>query len=924
LIFFTNKSDRYSLLSETCGLALNGIDLKVRDGQQEQSKMEATMSTFVLTLSDSHAVLENVGGKGMSLAKLARAGLAVPAGFHITTEAYWRFVTDNGLQPRILAALQGLDVSNSRSLEAAALLIGAFFAQGQVSPEITRAISDAYIELSNHQFEFVKQRFVAVRSSATAEDLPGASFAGQQETFLNIRGVPAVLDAVRKCWASLWTARAIAYRARQAIDPDQVALAVVVQEMVFADAAGVLFTANPVNGRREEVMITATWGLGEAIVSGSVTPDMITASRLTGRLIRRATAEKQVMTIRTKTGTCDAPVPGPKKKKAVLTNSQVVLLARLGVEIERLYEMPMDIEWTLAKRKFAIVQARPITALPDPPLEWPLPGPKTILARGSFAEFLPDPVSPLFGTLAIPISRRASVRLMRDVLGVNDPDAYIMSVLNGYVYVGMKLTPKMIWLMLLGSTINAKKLISGSMKRWSVIRVEFSELVGKWQARDLAGLRAVNLIDGVRAIFGLTAEYYTVVQSGVIPTSMLSETVFGKFYHLLVERKGEPAAATFLFGAENQAVRAEKALFDLAMWAKNTPELADYLTRTPVEDICSALQANPQPASVTGEFAARFDAYLREYGHAIYDLDFAKPVPAETPATLVETIRVYLGGRNNPYERQRMAQERSTRIAAGIVKRLDPLCRKWFQKLLKWAQETAPLREDGIAELGLGHPQIRRLLAELGRRLAAGAAIASGQDVYWLEDQELDTLAELLDKGEPLPHLGDEVKLRKANWQAMRRLTPPNTLPENSIMARFYPSEGQAGDTLKGFGASAGKITAPACLLLGPEDFDNMRQGDVIVTGITTPAWTPLFARAAAIVTDIGGPLSHSSIVAREYCIPAVLGTSSGTRRIRNGQMITVDGNAGTVTLLETGSIGDSATEGSHPDPGVTQDSSLD
>jgi pyruvate,water dikinase len=207
------------------------------------------------------------------------------------------------------------------------------------------------------------------------------------------------------------------------------------------------------------------------------------------------------------------------------------------------------------------------------------------------------------------------------------------------------------------------------------------------------------------------------------------------------------------------------------------------------------------------------------------------------------------------------------------------------------------MRENSIAEIGLGHPQMRRMLDELGRRFAESGAISYPEDIYWLEAQEADVLAIRVENGEVVESFAAEIEKRKTKWQAMRQVTPPNTLPQKTWMSKFYANNDQSGSSLKGLGASAGKVTARACVMLGPEDFKKMQAGDVIVAGITTPAWTPLFVRASAIVTDIGGPLSHSSIVAREYGIPAVLATGNGTRRIHDGQMITVDGGAGTVLL---------------------------
>ncbi len=856
------------------------------------------MSAFILSLSDSQATLETVGGKGMSLARLARAGLPVPSGFHITTEAYRRFVALNDLQPSILETLRGVDVSLPASLEAASARIASLFASAHIPADLATEVREAYAALCGSS----PRKPVAVRSSATAEDLPEASFAGQQETYLNIQGAEAVLDAVQRCWASLWTARAIAYRAAQGIAPDCVALAVVVQELVCADASGVMFTANPINGRRNELMITATWGLGEAIVSGSVTPDTLTLEKPGGKLHHRDTAEKLVMTVRTASGTREEPVPASRRRKPVLSDRQARALARLGVDIDGLYGMPMDIEWTLASGKFAIVQARPITALPAPdaagPIEWAIPHPKAVLARGSFAEFVPEPVSPLFATLAIPIVARLSGQMMTN-FKMGGEDSYLVSVINDYVYIGFVFTPKMV-LKMLGATVSLTgMLLKDSRQRGEAARLASLQTIQKYAQRPPESLTPSELLEAARQLFIKTTEFYNVAQSGPIPASMMSEMLFGAYYKMFVKRKTDPEGVRFVFGTENHATRTDKALYDLAQWARSQPALAGYLLRTPAEEIAAAIASGDTAAGAQvpalSDFAARFESCLHEHGHAIYDLDFAKPVPAEMPAALLETLKVYLDGRNNPYERQAAALDLRQQAEASIAKRLDPLRRKYFLKLLHWAQDLSPLREDAIADLGLTYPLLRRMLGELGSRLAAAGAIMCARDIYWLELDELEALTGQLERQEPVRSHADLVDRRKAHWEAMRSVIAPTTLPRMSWMKGLYPDTESASATIKGFGASAGRVTARACVMLGPEDFAKMQPGDVIVAGITTPAWTPLFARAAAIVTDIGGPLSHSSIVAREYGIPAVLATGVGTRRIKDGQMITVDGTAGTV-----------------------------
>jgi pyruvate,water dikinase len=254
----------------------------------------------------------------------------------------------------------------------------------------------------------------------------------------------------------------------------------------------------------------------------------------------------------------------------------------------------------------------------------------------------------------------------------------------------------------------------------------------------------------------------------------------------------------------------------------------------------------------------------------------------------------------NPHERQRLAAERREQATVQVLAHARWPFRGLLRRTLGWAQRAAPVREDSLAALGMAHPQIRRLLGELGRRLAAGGAIAEAEHIYWLHEAEVEDLIVQLEAGAALTACGERVQARRREEQARRRLIAPAVLPERSRMAKIMPwSEQRQGeaDMLKGTGTSAGKVTAPACVLFGPEDFAAMHPCDVLVAVTTTPAWTPLFAMASAVVTDIGGPLSHSSIVAREYGIPAVMATGIATRRIRNGQVITVDGAAGVVLL---------------------------
>ncbi len=865
---------------------------------------------LVIALADSSATLEEVGGKGASLAKLATAGLPVPAGFHITTDAYRRFVAANGLQERILAAVATVNADQPAQLEAASQQIERLFAQGAMPPEIATMIREGYAELGG-------DLPVAVRSSATAEDLPEMSFAGQQETYLNMRGEAMVLDAVKRCWASLWTARAIGYRIHHNIAPADVALAVVVQKLIPADASGILFTANPLNGNQHEVMINAAWGLGEAIVSGQVTPDTIVVNKDNGTITSQEIAEKSVMTVRTPDGTHEESVPPEKRTQPALTVQQATELARIGTRIEQLYGRPMDIEWAIQERELFVVQARPITALPEPstpaaPLEWKLPQPNGRYMRASVIELLPDPLSPLFATLGLPAWSRVTSKVITSfhIPYIDDP----LVVINDYGYYDVTFTPTLTLKLLLAIPrvfgAELPRLMKSARARWQAEHPKYSEIVRRWQAEDLAAISARDLLAGIHEITDEAAQYYLTIQSGLLPGAYMSELFFTIFYNKLIKRHDDPSAITFLLGYDSTPIKAEKALYDLAQWVRERPDLAAALEKMTSREFNAAYQTG-HAAGVDEEtweqFRERFATHLATYGHAIYDLDFAKAVPAEDPGSFLETLKFFLSDQaTNPYTRQQTTAEAREQAVQKIVTRVRGTRLSIFKRQLKWAQEVAPLREDGLADVGLGWPTLRKMAREIGRRLTEANAIATPDDVFWLQLNELQSATTALDTSKQPPQYQALVAERHATWQREHTVTPPVALPPK-VGARFLGidfsgvmparADQPVGDIIKGTPGSPGSVTGPARVIHGPAEFEQMRQGDILVARITTPAWTPLFALASGVVTDVGGPLSHSSIVAREYHIPAVLGTGVATERLHNDQRITVDGDAGSVTV---------------------------
>jgi phosphohistidine swiveling domain-containing protein len=525
---------------------------------------------------------------------------------------------------------------------------------------------------------------------------------------------------------------------------------------------------------------------------------------------------------------------------------------------------------------------------------------------------MPDPLSPLFADLIEGAVVQSLRKLIDEFLGkrvLREGDLSFPTI-NGYAYYYYSLAA--MWRVSVRSPA-AFRILLGSgeqsvRRRWrDYSRPRYRKTVEGWGEKPPEDLSATRLLEGARELLDAGAEYYTSVQT-IIPLAASSEALFTAFYDRLVRRQSDPPAQTFLLGFDSTPIRAEKSLYDLAVWCGEHPGLAAALTDAPSDRALDLLHTEEPPAGVDEgtwqEWRSRFQSHLDRYGHTVYNLDFVNPVPADDPGPLLETLKFYLRGEGqNPHERQRRTAARREEATRAVLGRLDAPRRKLFGGLLGWAQDAAPVREDALADVGLAWPPMRRMLLELGRRLVEAGAVERPANVFWLRRDEAQKLASSLDAGDTkLGSLSNAVERRKMLWRGQRWVTPPQLLPKGTWVELFRGwmpavSEEQTGDTIKGVGASAGQVTGPA-RVLGPEDFGQMRPGEVLVTSITTPAWTSLFAMSSAVVTDVGGPLSHSSIVAREYGIPAVLGTGVATRRIQSGQWIRVDGDAGTVTLL--------------------------
>jgi pyruvate,water dikinase len=810
------------------------------------------------------------GGKGGSLARLHQAGFPVPDGFVIPASGF----VDDRLRPEVWRQVQGaLDLIRAGNVEQA----------------------------------------FAIRSSALSEDSEQASFAGEFESHLNLSGDTEIRQAIDQIYRSRHSEKVRVYSQVKGMSATQ-EVAVVVQRQVAADRSGVMFTSNPTNGIRTQVMINAAWGLGEAIVSGAVTPDMVIVDKETKRILSRQTATKEVMTVGITGGIQHHPVAEKKQKQAVLSDAEAVKLASLGLQIEALYGMPVDIEWAAAGGDFFVLQARPITAIPDPPppAKWKLPKGAYAAMRVNIIELMAEPLSPLFEKLGLEVINTSMQDMLAGFLGPGIMPERPIIVVNHYAYYNGSLKPGKIARLLFDSPGIARRMFTAPVERWTVQgRPAYLSVVEKWKARSWRDLSNTETLQASRELFKAAIDAYWSMVGGVIPAAWISEALFTFFYRILIKRKTDPVASIFLLGFDSLPIQADKSLYTLAIWARHQGALAGYLADTPADRLVRDIQSGDPPEDFTElawiEWRKKIQAHLAQYGHTIYNLDFANPVPADDPASLLETCKLYLSEKgNNPFARQQAAIERREAAVSLVRKRLRGWRLTQFDRLLAMAQRFAPLREDALADIGLAYPLLRQMLRRIGERLAEAGAIEHPEEIFWLTEEEVAASCAKLDHGLPLEKLSRAIPERKAAIRSAGKATPPMRLPHVSLA---WPkglaslSRVKEQDHLHGVAASTGCITAQACVLHGPEDFPQMASGDVLVARLTTPAWTPLFARAAAIVTDVGGPLSHGSIVAREYGIPAVLGTGVATKRIHQGQTITVDGNSGIVILGKDGAL---------------------
>ncbi len=891
------------------------------------------MHDLVVSLTElGRGALAVAGGKAANLGELLRAGMPVPPGFCVTTAAY-RAVACDGAVRVAIAALSAVDRYDAAGLAAGATAVREALLVAPVPEVVCEACAGAYAGLGENVV-------VAVRSSATAEDLPDASFAGQQDTLLGVRGESAVLAAIRRCWASLFSERAVAYRAPRGIAPDAVELAVVVQALVPASVAGVLFTADPVSGRRRRAVIDASPGLGEAVVSGAVNPDHFEV--LGGKVVLRRIGDKRVR-IDASVGADGVSgtqvVEVAASEAPCVSDAELHALVALGERIAAHFGAPQDIEWALdAERRPAILQARPITTLYPLPGDAPAEPELAVYLNFNVAQGVLAPLTPmgiqcwrvLTGALARKVGFDVSVyggapfvhegghRLLFDITTPLRHPLGRKIALAGFSRMEARSAAVM------RHIVDDPRLALRGGSWFSVLKIV---LRGMWRTRaplrlmqalrDPAKARAAAWARADEALaLGRLAPHPTMEArlDAMLRMLMLGfpqvfmttgPTFIAGFLGLQVARRLLRGLAT----SEEIEVTLRALPFnpttamDLELWAGSRRIAADPESRAALLDTPRAvLVIGHRAGTLPPVLQAVLDGFLKEFGaRGVAEIDIGVARWGEDPSHVIGALANYLA-QDRPelapdlqFERGRGVAEAMIGTLVGRAAAKGRLRGKVVKFALDRMRALAGMREAPKFFIVRLLARGRELLLGIGATLQAAGRLARADDVFMLTVPELQAAIQGAD---PRPIVLE----RRASFERERerKHLPRVLLSDGTDAETLLPAP--TGDGLTGTPASAGRVTGLARVVMDPSGA-RIEPGEILVAPSTDPGWTPLFLTAGGLVMEMGGAMSHGSVVAREYGIPAVVGVAHATTRIVTGQRITVDGGAGTVTV-ETSQAG--------------------
>jgi rifampicin phosphotransferase len=863
------------------------------------------MGSYVLGLREIDLTqVEVVGGKGAHLGELSRIqGIRVPAGFCVTTDAFRRIMEDAPSIDDRLDRLSHLNPDDREAIRALSAEIRRTLEGIVIPDDLAAAITRPLARLG-------EQAAYAVRSSATAEDLPAVSFAGQQDTYLNVVGPAAILQHVSRCWASLFTERAVTYRLRNGFDHRQVHMAVVVQQMVFPQVAGILFTADPVTSNRKVASVEASFGLGEALVSGLVNADVYKVRD--GEVVAKAVATKQLAIHATPAGgTKEEPIEPERQEQPALTDAQVVRLVQLGRQIEEHFGHPQDIEWCLVDDDFQIVQSRPITTL------FPIPAASHrdnhVYVSVGHGQMMTEPMKPLGlsmwqltalrpmyeagGRLFVDVTQGlaspASRAGLLEVLGRGDPlirDA-LQTVLDRGDFIPS-----------LPDEGPGAPPASGAPARIETDPAIVADLIGRSQAsiaalkRDIRTKSGSALLDFILADIQELKRILSDPQSHRVFMAAMEATWW--LNEQLQTWLGEKNAADTLTQSVAQNVTSEMglALLDVADVIRPRPDVVAFLQHVEDEGFLDEM------AKLTGGREARdaIRVFLDKYGmRCVGEIDITRPRWGERPITLVPVIlgniknfepgageRRFEQGRREAWKKEQELLERLRALPDGERKAEET------KRMIDRVRTFIGYREYPKYGMVSRYFVYKQALLDEAERLVQADVLCEKEDIFFLAFQELHDVVRTNQVDEEL------IRRRKNAFRSYEALTPPRVLTsDGEVVAGAYRRDDLPTGALVGLPVSAGTVEGRARVILDMAEAD-LEPGDILVTAHTDPSWSPLFVAITGLVTEVGGLMTHGAVIAREYGLPAVVGVEHATRLIRDRQRIRVNGTDGYVEIL--------------------------
>ncbi len=863
------------------------------------------MTCYVLDFQQiDQAQLALVGGKGAHLGELSRiTGIRVPAGFCITTEAFQRIMKNAPSLTHLLERLSALEPDDREAIHTLSTEIRQTVESIAIPDDMAAAVAGQLDWLGD-------DAAYAVRSSATAEDLPTASFAGQQDTYLNVIGQEAILRHVSCCWASLFTERAVTYRLRNGIDQRKVQMAVVVQRMVFPQVSGILFTADPITANRKVATVEASFGLGEALVSGLVNPDIYTVRD--GAVVTRAIAAKHLAIYALPSGGTQEQVIAPEQQEQpALTDAQAVRLVEQGRRIEAHFGHPQDIEWCLVDGEFQIVQSRPITTLFPIPVagdqenhvyvsvghQQMMTDPLKPLGLSFWQMTTPRPMAEAGGRLFVDITRELASPASRTgimaALGKSDPligDA-LRTVVEREGFLPSVSDEGAAW-----------TLPGSSPTPIETDPAIVSELIEHNQAFIAALRRDIGTMSGPDLIDFVQRNAQELWRGQVDPRSLEvvlagMEAAWWLNDHLQ-EWLGEKNVADTLTQSVPHNVTSEMGLALL--------DVADVIR--PYQEVVTALQQaddgflDELPKLPGGEEARdAIQVWLARYGmRCPGEIDITRPRWSERPSTLVPLILSNIKNFAPGEGQRRFAQglQEAQRKEQEVLERLRALLdgeekAAETKRMIERVRTFAGYREyPKYAMVSRYFVYKQALLAE-AERLVLGGVLEQTEDISFLRFEELRDVVRTHQVD------SDLIRQRKEAYASYQMLTPPRVMTsDGEVITGAYRRDDLAPGALVGLPVSTGIIEGRARVILDMAEAD-LAPGDILVTAYTDPSWTPLFVTISGLVTEVGGLMTHGAVIAREYGLPAVVGVEHATRLIRDGQHIRVHGTDGYVEILD-------------------------